>query len=167
MANTPALSVLIPFFNEEGNVHPVIDEIHAALAGIDFEIICVNDCSADATSMELAEAKARHPHTVVVLNHVARRGKSAALFSGLRSARGEWVQLLDGDGQNDPHDTARLWAEIIAPGAPAPRRGSASLPASVTAATIQASSGYSRVWPMACAVSCCATMRQTQAVAGS
>ena len=119
MANTPALSVLIPFFNEEGNVHPVIDEIHEALAGIDFEIICVNDCSADATSMELAEAKARHPHTVVVLNHVARRGKSSALFSGLRSARGEWVQLLDGDGQNDPHDTARLWAEIIAPGAPA------------------------------------------------
>ena len=102
MAHTPALSVLIPFFNEEGNVHPVIDEIHAALAGIDFEIICVNDCSADATSTELAEAKARHPHTVVVLNHVARRGKSSALFSGLRSVRGEWVQLLDGDGQNDP-----------------------------------------------------------------
>ena len=71
---------------------------------------------------ELAEAQARHPHTVIVLNHVARRGKSAALFTGLKSARGQWVQLLDGDGQNDPHDTARLWAEIIAPGAP-PRLG--------------------------------------------
>ena len=166
MANNPALSVLIPFFNEEGNVHPVIDEIHAALAGIDFEIICVNDCSADATSMELAEAKARHPHTVVVLNHVARRGKSSALFSGLRSVRGEWVQLLDGDGQNDPHDTARLWAEIIAPGAPA-RLGSASLPASATAATIPASNGCSHASPTAFAVSCCATMRPTQAAAGS
>ena len=118
MENSPALSVLIPFFNEEGNVHPVIDEVHAALKGIDFEIICVNDCSGDATSRELDEARDKHPNTVIVFNHVARRGKSAALFTGLKSARGEWVQLLDGDGQNDPHDTARLWASIIAPGAP-------------------------------------------------
>ncbi len=122
MENAPALSVLIPFFNEEGNVHPVIDEVHAQLAGIDFEIVCVNDCSADATERELAEAAAKHPDTVTVLNHVARRGKSAALFTGLRSVRGDWVQLLDGDGQNDPADTARLWQEIIAPGAP-PRLG--------------------------------------------
>ena len=52
MENAPALSVLIPFFNEEGNVHPVIDEVHAQLAGIDFEIVCVNDCSADATERD-------------------------------------------------------------------------------------------------------------------
>lgn len=119
MPDSPALSVLIPFFNEAGNVHPVIDEVHEQLAGIAFEIVCVNDCSADATEQELAEAKAKYPDTVVVLNHVARRGKSAALFTGLKSVRGEWVQLLDGDGQNDPADTARLWKEIIAPGAPA------------------------------------------------
>lgn len=118
MENSPALSVLIPFFNEEGNVHPVIDEVHAALKDIDFEIICVNDCSSDATSQELAEAREKHPGTVIVFNHVARRGKSAALFTGLRRARGAWVQLLDGDGQNDPQDTARLWAAVIAPGAP-------------------------------------------------
>ena len=118
METRPALSVLIPFFNEEGNVHPVIDEVHEQLSGIAFEVICVNDCSADATETELAEAKAKHPDTVTVLNHVARRGKSAALFTGLKSVRGEWVQLLDGDGQNDPADTARLWQEIIQPGAP-------------------------------------------------
>lgn len=104
METRPALSVLIPFFNEEGNVHPVIDEVHEQLSGIAFEVICVNDCSADATAAELAEVKAKHPDTVIVLNHVARRGKSAALFTGLKSARGEWVQLLDGDGQNDPAD---------------------------------------------------------------
>lgn len=119
METRPALSVLIPFFNEEGNVHPVIDEVHEQLSGIAFEVICVNDCSADETATELAEVKAKHPDTVIVLNHVARRGKSAALFTGLKSARGEWVQLLDGDGQNDPADTARLWKEIIQPGAPA------------------------------------------------
>ncbi len=124
MTQTPALSVLIPFFNEAGNVHPVIDEVHAVLAGIDFEVICVNDASGDATGAELAEAKARYPHTVTVLTHVARRGKSAALFTGLKSVRGAWVQLLDGDGQNDPADTARLWKALIAPDAdsPAPPR---------------------------------------------
>lgn len=119
MTRAPALSVLIPFFNEAGNVHPVIDEVHTVLAGIDFEVVCVNDASGDATGAELAEAKAKYPSTVTVLTHVARRGKSAALYTGLRSVRGDWVQLLDGDGQNDPADTARLWAAIIAPGAPA------------------------------------------------
>lgn len=122
MTQAPALSVLIPFFNEAGNVHPVIDEVQAALAGIDFEIVCVNDCSGDATGAELAEAQAKHPGTVRVLTHVARRGKSAALFTGLKSVRGTWVQLLDGDGQNDPADTARVWKDQIAPGAP-PRLG--------------------------------------------
>lgn len=118
MTDTPALSVLIPFYNEAGNVHPVIDEVHAALSGVRFEVICVDDCSGDATGEELAEAKAKYPDTVTVLTHVARKGKSAALYTGLRSVRGQWVQLLDGDGQNDPADTARLWQAIIAPGAP-------------------------------------------------
>lgn len=119
MTRAPALSVLIPFFNEAGNVHPVIDEVHNVLAGIDFEIVCVNDASGDATGAELAEARTRYPETLTVLTHVARRGKSAALFTGLKSVRGEWVQLLDGDGQNDPADTARLWQAMIVPGAPA------------------------------------------------
>ena len=119
MHAAPALSVLIPFFNEAGNVLPVIAEVHEVLAGIVFEVIAVNDASSDATGAELAEAKARWPDTVSVLTHVARRGKSAALYTGLKALRGDWVQLLDGDGQNDPADTARLWAAIVAPGAPA------------------------------------------------
>ncbi len=119
MTPAPTLCVLIPFFNEAGNVHPVIDEVHELLSGIDFEVVCVNDASGDATGAELAEAKAKYPATVHVLTHVERRGKSAALFTGLRLVRADWVQLLDGDGQNDPADTARLWAAIIAPGAPA------------------------------------------------
>ena len=119
MAAPPALSVIIPFFNEAGNVHPVIDEVHAQLDGIPFEIICVNDESSDATGAELAEARKKHPDTVFVFSHIQRRGKSAALFTGLKAVRGEWVQLLDGDGQNDPGDTARLWKAIIAPLRPA------------------------------------------------
>ena len=108
------LSVLIPFYNEEGNVLPLLEEVHQALAGISFEVVCVNDCSNDATSDELAEAAKRWPETVSVFTHVKQAGKSAALFTGLKSVRGVWTQLIDGDGQNDINDTARLWQALIA-----------------------------------------------------
>ena len=111
--SAPLLSVLIPFYNEEGNVLPLLEEVHDVLTEIPFEIICVNDCSSDATAAELAEGAKRWPGTVHVLTHVERAGKSAALFTGLKSVRGVWTQLLDGDGQNDVNDTARLWASII------------------------------------------------------
>ncbi|MEM1105887.1 MAG: glycosyltransferase family 2 protein [Pseudomonadota bacterium] len=122
MTETPELSVLVPFYNEAGNILPLMEEVHEVLAGIAFEVIAVNDASRDATGAELEEAAARWPGTVSVFTHRERRGKSAALYTGLRAVRGEWVQLLDGDGQNDVRDTARLWGEIIAPGAP-PRLG--------------------------------------------
>ena len=79
----PDLSVLIPFYNEEGNVLPLLEEVHTVLAGLDFEVVAVNDASDDATGAELAEAAARWPATLTVLTHVERRGKSAALFTGL------------------------------------------------------------------------------------
>lgn len=105
----PQLSVLIPFYNESGNIFPLLEEVHDAMSDVAFEIICVNDCSEDATAEELAEAAARWPDTVSVFTHIARAGKSAALFTGLKAVRGTWTQLLDGDGQNDIADTKRLW----------------------------------------------------------
>ena len=112
--SAPDLSVLIPFYNEEGNVLPLLEEVHATLDGLAFEVVCVNDCSGDDTGRELAEAATRWPETVKVLTHVARAGKSAALFTGLKAVTGRWTQLLDGDGQNDVNDTRRLWGELIA-----------------------------------------------------
>jgi dolichol-phosphate mannosyltransferase len=110
----PDLTVLIPFYNEAGNILPLLEEVHEALNGITFDVVCVNDCSEDTTSEELAAAKSRWPDTVKVFNHVERKGKSAALFTGLKSVEGTWTQLLDGDGQNDVNDTARLWPVLIA-----------------------------------------------------
>ena len=104
------LSVVIPVRNEAENILPLLTEIHAALEGhIDFEVVYVDDGSTDATAQRLAEAQARHPR-LRVLAHAASCGQSAALVTGFRAARGEWIATLDGDGQNDPADIPKLLA---------------------------------------------------------
>ena len=103
------ISVLIPFYNEAGNILPLLEEVVAALDGLSFEIITVDDGSTDTTGTELEEALHRWPDRLTVRTHIERAGKSAALVTGLKHVRGTWVQLLDGDGQNDPADTRRVW----------------------------------------------------------
>lgn len=104
------LSIVVPVRNEAENIRPLLAEIHAALdERIDFEVIYVDDGSTDATPQRLAEAMARYPR-LRVLAHAERCGQSAALLTGFRAARGEWIATLDGDGQNDPADIAKLLA---------------------------------------------------------
>lgn len=105
------LSIVVPVRNEQDNILPLLEEIHAALAAGagDFEVIYVDDGSADATPARLAEAMTRYPR-LRVLAHRSSCGQSAALMTGFRAARGEWIATLDGDGQNDPADLPRLIA---------------------------------------------------------
>lgn len=105
----PDLCILIPFYNEAGNVLPVLEEVMQTLDGLSFEVVAINDASTDTTGAELGEAVARWPELLAVKTHIERAGKSAALFTGLKYVSAEWVQLLDGDGQNDPADTRRVW----------------------------------------------------------
>ena len=60
------MSVLIPFYNEAGNIQPLIDEVHAALAGVDYEIVCVNDASGDTTGAELIAVQAASPDRIKI-----------------------------------------------------------------------------------------------------
>jgi dolichol-phosphate mannosyltransferase len=104
------LSVVIPVRNEAENILPLLAEIHAALEGRgEFEVVYVDDGSSDATPARLAEAQKLHPR-LRVLAHAESCGQSAALVTGFRAARGEWIATLDGDGQNDPADIPRLLA---------------------------------------------------------
>jgi dolichol-phosphate mannosyltransferase len=105
----PTLSVVVPAFNEAANLPTLIDEIDAALASVvkHYEIICVDDASDDGTDRALAAFAAARPW-LRVLRHRARSGQSAALRTGVKAARAPWVATLDGDGQNDPVDLARL-----------------------------------------------------------
>jgi dolichol-phosphate mannosyltransferase len=109
--STPQLSVVVPVFNEQDNVAPLVGEIVSALRGrIDFEIVYVDDHSRDATLATLQRLRAEVPE-LRVLRHGAQSGQSTAIRNGVRAARGAWIATLDGDGQNDPADIPRLLDE--------------------------------------------------------
>lgn len=97
----PALSVVIPFYNEEENVAELLREV--SLACPEAEIVAVDDGSTDATQARiLAEPGVR----LVALGR--NLGQSAALYAGLHRASGDICVMLDGDGQNDPADIPLL-----------------------------------------------------------
>lgn len=102
------VSIVIPVCNEAGNVVPLAREIHATIGfrGAP-EIIFVDDGSTDGTAAAVQAARAQVPG-VRLLRHSRRAGQSAAVCSGVRAARSEWVATLDGDGQNDPADLPAL-----------------------------------------------------------
>jgi dolichol-phosphate mannosyltransferase len=112
------LSIVVPVRNEAENILPLLAEIHAALENrAEFEVVYVDDGSSDATPARLAEALARYPR-LRALAHRRSCGQSAALMTGMRAARGEWIATLDGDGQNDPADIPKLLAARDAAGRP-------------------------------------------------
>ena len=105
------LSVVVPVYNEQDNVAPLVGEIVAALRGsVDFEIVYVDDDSTDATLARLQALKAEVPELRIV-RHLANGGQSTATRNGVKAARGAWIATLDGDGQNDPVDIPKLLAE--------------------------------------------------------
>jgi dolichol-phosphate mannosyltransferase len=111
-SSSPVLSVVIPLFNEAGNVSPLVAEIEDALiayapVGEAFEIVCVDDGSTDSTAAEVRKAMAGYPH-VRLIRHGQRLGMSAALRNGIRRAHAPWVLTIDGDRQNNPADVPLL-----------------------------------------------------------
>ena len=105
--SSPAVSLIVPLYNEEENVPILQSELSAALKGIDYEIIFVDDGSADRTVERIEVAPNIH-----VIRFQKNAGQSAAMFAGLKAARGSTLVLIDGDLQNDPADIPRLLDEI-------------------------------------------------------
>jgi dolichol-phosphate mannosyltransferase len=111
----PDLSILIPAHNEQNNLTQLLNEIVAAMTHAmpvsGYEIIIVDDGSTDATRAEILTLMDKMP-PLRLIAHGRRAGKSAALKTGFDAAKGKWIAMLDGDGQNDPADLAKLWNEI-------------------------------------------------------
>ncbi len=104
---SPAVSVIVPLFNEEENVSILQSELNTALGEIDHEIIFVDDGSLDRTVERIVTAP-----NVRVIRFEKNTGQSAAIYAGLEAARGATAVLIDGDLQNDSADIPRLLAEI-------------------------------------------------------
>lgn len=105
--DSPAVSVIVPVYNEEENVPILQAELRAALRGIDHELVFVDDGSADHTPERIEAAP-----NVRVIRFEKNAGQSAAMYAGLQAARGAILVLIDGDLQNDPADIPKLVSEI-------------------------------------------------------
>ena len=103
------LSIVVPIYNEEGNIDRLHSELTEALAatGRDYEVIAINDGSQDGSYELLNAVGARDPRWHII--HFRRNfGQTAAMAAGFDAARGEIVVTIDADLQNDPRDIERL-----------------------------------------------------------
>ncbi|MBU7026165.1 MAG: glycosyltransferase family 2 protein [Theionarchaea archaeon] len=94
------LSVVVPLYNEEDNVYQVVDDLERMFAssGFDGEIILIDDGSTDRT-LEIARQLQKEYSHVNIIPHGTNLGKTAAMITGFQHATGDYVILMDGDGQ--------------------------------------------------------------------
>ncbi len=107
------VSLVIPIYNEEENIHLLYDELNEVLTSMEHEheIVFVDDGSSDRSLQLLEEIQARDEH-VVVVSFRRNFGQTAAMAAGFDYASGEIIVTMDGDLQNDPHDIPRYLEKI-------------------------------------------------------
>jgi len=107
------ISIVIPVYNEEGNIKPLIAELWEVLhaLGKSYEIIFVDDGSRDR-SFEILKAAASQDPQIRIIRFNKNSGQTAAFDAGFKAAQGDVVVTMDADLQNDPHDIPRLVEKI-------------------------------------------------------
>ena len=107
------LSIFFPAYNDAGTIGSLVISARqtAQMLTSDFEIIVVNDGSADATP-EICDELARTYPEVRVVHHPRNRGYGGALRSGFAAARKDWIFYTDGDAQYDPKELRVLWPKM-------------------------------------------------------
>ncbi len=109
----PEISLVIPCYNEEGNLRELVSAIRRAVdpLGLSYEIVITDDCSKDRSWEILKELAAGDPR-IRVQRFAFNCGESAASFAGLKAARGRFLFTLDADLQNDPRDLPKFLAAL-------------------------------------------------------
>ena len=109
IANTPVLSLVIPCYDEQDNLRPLVAAIRAAVDPLKlaYEIIFTDDASKDKSWEILKELAASDPR-IRALRFAFNSGQSAALWAGMKAARGQYLVTLDADLQNDPKDLSKF-----------------------------------------------------------
>lgn len=98
------LSLIIPCYNEEGNVQPMYEKVVSTFSGkVDsYEFVFVNDGSSDATAAKLKKIYQSAEQPVKVVNFSRNFGKEAAIYAGLQHVSGDYISIIDADLQQDP-----------------------------------------------------------------
>lgn len=96
------LSIIVPAFNEEGNVETLYKTINDLFKDISYEIIFVNDGSKDATENVLKSLYKSDEEHIKVINFSRNFGKDAAIFAGCEAATGEYTAIIDADMEQHP-----------------------------------------------------------------
>lgn len=109
----PELAVIVPTFNEHDNVVPLVERLKVALAGIEWELIFVDDNSPDGTA-DAAWALARQYSNVRAIKRLGRRGLSSACAEGILSTNAPFVAVMDGDLQHDEAILPTMLAKVRA-----------------------------------------------------
>ncbi len=110
LSQNSSISVILPAYNEEGNIARAVDHARAVLLdlGLEYEILVVDDGSTDATAELVRDLIPTHSSSLRLLEHEENRGYGAALKSGLREAKGSLLFFTDSDRQFDVSELARL-----------------------------------------------------------
>lgn len=109
MTDLPTLSLVVPCYNEQDNLRPLVTAIRDAIEplNVSYEIVITDDCSHDR-SWEILKELAANDARIRVQRFAFNCGESAASFAGMKSARGQYVVTLDADLQNDPKDLPKF-----------------------------------------------------------
>jgi len=101
------VSLIIPVFNEQGNIGPLVNNLHKILTTkFELELIVVDDCSTDGTVDEI------DTNLCKLLRHKCNQGKGVAMKTGIKEAKGDIIGFIDGDAQDDPADILNIVNEI-------------------------------------------------------
>lgn len=109
------LSIVVPLYNEEDNVAPLVKRVHEALAnyGHPWELVLVDDGSSDQTCERAAQAAREYGVHVRLVELTRNFKQTAAMQAGVDAARGDVIVTMDGDLQNDPIDIPRMVGRLL------------------------------------------------------
>jgi dolichol-phosphate mannosyltransferase len=105
------LAVVIPTYNERGNISELISKLEASLDGLFWELIFVDDDSPDETAQVVAN-HARHDNRIRLIHRVGRRGLSSACIEGILATTANYIAVMDGDMQHDEAILPRMLATL-------------------------------------------------------
>ncbi|QOY89750.1 glycosyltransferase [Paludibaculum fermentans] len=105
------LAVIVPTFNEKANVLPLIEAVDRALAGIEYEIVFVDDDSLDGTSEHVRAVAQANPR-VRILQRINRKGLASAVIEGMMSTSAPYLAVIDGDMQHDERVLPQMLAKL-------------------------------------------------------